>query len=194
MQEGELTKSLAEAGLKYLGMIDSAAPLIPPNLASFANSTATEGREIGIGLENDLPDLQKKANAEWYRLSTGEGLFSAAAPEFLLSVTDSAGESPHSLWWARVTLDAEWDLAGAGAAAGVTGAGWGHPEFVMLSVDGNVIARVSTGQEYTDCILLKNPHHIQTLRDFGADMAHWSHLPKSTRDAVARWLENTGTP
>ncbi|MFC8129030.1 hypothetical protein [Streptomyces sp. NPDC057302] len=199
-QEREFATSLARSGLKYLGMVapstpsTSPTPLIPPNLASFANSTAAEGREVAVSLRIGLPDLPERVNAEWYGLSTEQGLFSAAAPEFLLSVPGNVAESPHGLWWARVTLEAEWDLAGAGAAAGVTGSGWGYPEFVMLSVAGDVIVRGSTGEEYTDCVALRDPQRIRTLRDLGADMAHWPHLPKPARDAVSRWLEHTETP
>ncbi|MEV8016796.1 hypothetical protein AB0O76_10695 [Streptomyces sp. NPDC086554] len=194
MRETELAQSLADAGLKYLGMADDSAPLMPPNLASFANSTAAEGRAVGVGLENGLPDLQATANSEWYRLAMNEGLFPADDPEFLLSVSAGDPESPRVLWWARVALEAEWDLAGAGAASRVTGNGWGHPEFVMLSVDGDVVARGSTGEEYTDLVFLRDPHRIQSIRNFGADMAHWPDLPKATRDAVARWLEHTACP
>ncbi|WP_367044198.1 hypothetical protein [Streptomyces sp. Je 1-332] len=191
MQETQLARSLAKAGLTYLGMIDSLAPLIPPNLASFVNSTAADGHCAAVGLENVAPNLVESFNGEWHRLCLSEGLFPSSKPEFLLAVNEGKSDPSNALWWARVALETEWDLAGAGAAAGVTGNGQGRPEFVMLSGDGNVIARGSTGEQYTDCVLLRNPHRVQKIRELGADMAHWTDLPLSTRDAVARWLEHT---
>ncbi|MES4903245.1 MULTISPECIES: hypothetical protein [unclassified Streptomyces] len=190
MQEAELAEGLAAAGLTYLGPVDPSTPLIPPRLAAFANSTAAEGKEWAASVESDAPDFRERVNHEWYMLAADQGLFQRQNPEFLLAV---AGREPEhgASWWARVALRAEWDLAGAGAAAHVTGCGWGHPEFVMLSLDGDVIVRGSQGQKWTDFVCLRNPHHIRSLREMGAHMTESSSIPQETREAITRWLDHT---
>lgn len=193
MQEAELAEGLAAAGLTYLGMVEPSAPLIPPRLAAFANSAAADGNEWAASVESDAPDLRERFNHEWYMLAADQGLFSRENPEFLLAVAvaveDEGGESEHrASWWARVALRAEWDLAGAGAAAQVTGCGWGHPEFVMLSLDGNVIVRGSQGERWTDVVCLRDPHRIRSLREMGARMTDSRSIPRETREAIARWL------
>ncbi|OMI40910.1 hypothetical protein SPAR_03601 [Streptomyces sparsogenes DSM 40356] len=187
MQEAELAQGLAAAGLTYLGMVEPSAPLIPPRLAAFANSAAAEGEEWAASVESDAPDFQERFNHEWYMLAADQGLFSREDPQFLFASAEP--ESGHGAsWWARVALRAEWDLAGAGAAAQVTGCGWGHPEFVMLSLDGNVIVRGSQGEKWTDVVCLRNPHRIRSLREMGARMTDSGSIPRETREAIARWL------
>lgn len=193
MQEDEISKGLAAAGLDYRGMESPSMPLIPPRLAAYANSTATEGQEWAASVENDAPDFQERVNHEWYMLCSHRGLFPRQDPQFLIAVQYGAEESSRESWWARVALRTEWDLAGAGAAAQVTGCGWGHPEFVMLSLDGNVIVRGSQGQIWTDFVCLRDPHRIPSFRNMGASLIESKSIPAGTHDAVIRWLEHTAT-
>ncbi|MFF7751331.1 Imm50 family immunity protein [Streptomyces sp. NPDC007971] len=190
-EESDLARGLTAAGLKYLGMVGSSVPVIPPHLASFANSTATEGKEWAVSVENDAPDFQQRVNHEWYMLCAHQGLFDPKSPQFLIAVRDTENDHAGAARWARVALQMDWDFAGAGAEARVTGCGWGHPEFVMLSLDGNVIARGSQGQEWTDFVCLKNPHRVPSLRALGARLAESRSTSQATRDALARWLEHT---
>ncbi|MEU9522520.1 hypothetical protein [Streptomyces sp. NPDC048224] len=181
---------LAKAGLEYLGMVDRAAPLVPPRLAAFANSTAAEGHEWAVSVENEAPDFGERLNHEWYMLCAQQGLFAVDDPQFLLAVaegTEASGES----WWARVRLRSEWDFGGAGAAAMVTGRGHGHPEFVMLSLDGTLVVRGSQGQEWTDIVCLENPHEVPAFRELGAQLTASGLTPARTRAALSRWLEVT---
>ncbi|ATL31596.1 hypothetical protein [Streptomyces formicae] len=191
MREAELENSLTKAGLRYLGLADPSAPLIPPSLAFFADSVETGGQEWAVSVESDAPDLRERVNHEWYMLSADQGLFQPDAPEFLLAVGDREATHPDSLRWARVALTVDCDLAGAGAEAGVTGRGAGHVDFAMLSLDGTVLVRGAKGEEWTDCVLLRNPHDLPSLRDLGTRMAASPETPRGTRDALERWLEHT---
>ncbi|QEU97187.1 hypothetical protein CP970_08235 [Streptomyces kanamyceticus] len=144
-----------------------------------------------MSVESDAPDLRERLNHEWYMLSADQGLFQPDAPEFLLAVGDGGTAHPDSLRWARVALTVDCDLAGAGAEAGVTGRGTGHPDFAMLSLDGTVLVRGAKGEEWTDCVLLRNPHRLPSLRELGTRMAASPETPQATRDALERWLSHT---
>ncbi|MFS4098027.1 hypothetical protein [Streptomyces sp. AF1A] len=193
LHEAELVKNLAAAGLKYLDIVTYSSALIPPQLASFANSIATDGQEWAVSIENDAPDFRERMNHEWYMLSAHQGLFAREHPQFLIAVRDVEDDHPNTSWWARVALEAEWDFAGAGAEARVTGCGWGHPEFVMLSIDGNVIVRGSQGQDWMDIVCLREPHRIPSLRKLGAKFAESNTITDQTRNALIRWLKSTST-
>ncbi|WP_244950495.1 hypothetical protein [Streptomyces griseofuscus] len=193
MHVPNLTKRLAEAGLRYLGMAELSAPLIPPRLAGFTNSTAAEGEEWAASVENDAPDYQERVNHEWYMLSASQGLFNRADPKFLVAVSSLPEEESRFSWWAHVALASDWDFSGAGAEARVTGHGWGNPEFAMLSTDGNVIVQASRGQKWTDIVCLKNPQRIRSLRDTGAKLSTSTSVPEGTREAIRRWLDHTSS-
>lgn len=83
----------------------------------------------------------------------GSGPFDREDPRFFVAAATTMttsgqdGDTQQVSWWAEVSLRSEWDLAGAGAEAQVTGRGLGHPDFVMLSLDGTVIVRGSQGQK-----------------------------------------------
>ncbi|MFI9255998.1 hypothetical protein [Streptomyces sp. NPDC053069] len=172
-------------------MVPPSRPLVPPRLAYFANSTAADGQEWAASIENDAEDFQERVNHEWYMLCAHQGLFDTGDPQFLIAVRDVPHNRPDTAWWARVMLQPDWDLAGAGAEARVTGCGWGNPEFVMLSLDGNLIVQGSQGQEWTDIVCLRDAHRISSFRETGAKLANDKSIPEQTRYAMARWLENT---
>ncbi|MEV0975783.1 hypothetical protein [Streptomyces sp. NPDC049915] len=186
MTEAELTRALANAGLEYLGTADRDACLLPPRLAAYASSTAADGDEWAVSVENNAQDFQQRVNHEWYMLSAHQGLFETGRPEFLLAVPDP--DRHGDTWWARVALGAEWDLAGSGAAAHVTGHGWGHPEFLMLSRTGDVVVQGTQGQEWTDVVALRNPHRISSFRAMGVSLLENTSITPPTREAVERWL------
>ncbi|WP_330337724.1 hypothetical protein [Streptomyces sp. NBC_00557] len=124
-------------------------------------------------------------------LCSDQGFFAAGDPQFLIAVRDLEARHSNTSWWAHVALQTEWDLAGTGAQLGVTGYGWGHPEFVMLSTDGNTIIQGSQGQVWTDIVCLREAHRIQSFRETGVKLAKDKSIPEETRDAVDRWLNAT---
>ncbi|MEU7306253.1 hypothetical protein [Streptomyces sp. NPDC007206] len=191
MQEAKLSTRLASARLKYLGMADRFAALVPPRLASFANSIAADGKEWAASIENEAPDFRERVNHEWYMPCAHQGLFAARDPQFLIAVSNTEAKRPNTSWWARVALQTEWDLAGTGAELGVTGCGWRHPEFVMLSTDGNLIVQGTQGQAWTDIVCLREAHRIPPFREMGVKLTKDKSIPEETRDAVDRWLKAT---
>ncbi|WP_102923978.1 hypothetical protein [Streptomyces noursei] len=188
MDESRLTESLAEAGLKYRGVIDPATPLIPPNLAGFANSCPAEEVADVEYLMSEDPQLLEKANSGWYRLAREGGLFAARDPEFLLAVDCAEPDEPRLWRWARVSLSDQWDIAGAGAATGILGNGSGHPAFVMLSLDGESIVRAQQGETSTEFVLVREPHHVQFFRNLAAQMLRWPDTTEPSKAAIERWL------
>ncbi|MFI1766025.1 hypothetical protein ACH41H_28745 [Streptomyces sp. NPDC020800] len=145
-----------------------------------------------MSIENDDPDFQQRVNHEWYMLCAHQGLFDTQNPQFLIAVRDESDQAGVA-WWARVALQMDWDFAGAGAEARVSGCGWGHPEFVMLSIDGRVVVRGSQGEKWTDVVCVQDPHHIPSFRRLGVTLSESKSTPQETRDALARWLEHTST-
>lgn len=191
MRDVELANSLAKAGLCYLGPADASAPLMPPCLAFLADSVETDGQEWAVSVESDEPDLQEKVDHGWYLLSADQRLFPMDNPEFLIAVGDREAVPAEPLSWARVALTGHSDIAGAGAEARVTGRGAGHIDFAMLSLDGTVVVRGVEGREWTDCVLLKDPHRLPAMRELGTRMAASPETPQDTREALQRWLRHT---
>lgn len=191
MDESTLTDALSGAGLKFLGMIESTTPLIPPALAGFANSCPAESVTDVEYLTSDDPQFLEKANSGWYRLSREGGLFTEGNPEFLLAVNCAEPGEPHVWWWARVSLSNRWDIAGTGAEIGVLGNGSGHPAFVMLSLDENVIVRAQQGEMSTEFVLVREPHRVPFFRQHGEWMAGRPRTGQFVRTAIERWLAAT---
>ncbi|MFH8612145.1 hypothetical protein ACH4D5_32145 [Streptomyces sp. NPDC018029] len=144
-----------------------------------------------MSVASDEPDLPEKVDHGWYLLSADQGLFPMDDPEFLIAVGDREAVPPEPLRWARVALTGPSDIAGAGAEARVTGRGAGHIDFAMLSLDGTVVVRGVEGEEWTDCVLLKDPHRLPSMRELGARMAASPEVPQETREALERWLRHT---
>ncbi|MFF4493911.1 hypothetical protein [Streptomyces sp. NPDC001546] len=189
MVEITLSISLAKAGLRLLGTVDAADPLIPPTLATFASSCSSEDGAFGEVVDLDDPRVQEKANSEWYRLALRGGLFGEVGSQFLVAVKRAGSDSPQ-WWWARVELLDEWDIVGAGASSGILGSGPCRPSFVMLSLDGGVILRCDVGQASIDFSVVREPHHAQTLRQHGEWMAESPRVDEFTRAAIRNWLGN----
>ncbi|MFK4071768.1 SMI1/KNR4 family protein [Streptomyces sp. NPDC029674] len=189
LRDAELANALAEAGLLYLGLVDVSVPLMPPCLAFSADSVETGGQEWVVSVESDEPDLPERVNHGWYLLSADQGLFPRDAPEFLIAVGGREAVPAEPLRWARVALTGRSDIAGAGAEARVTGCGAGHVDFAMLSLDGTVVVRGVEGEEWTDCVLLKDPHRLPAMRELGTRMASSPETPQETREALKRWLK-----
>ncbi|MFF9086894.1 hypothetical protein ACF1BE_10845 [Streptomyces sp. NPDC014991] len=144
-----------------------------------------------MSIENDAPDFRERVNHEWYMLGAHQGLFITSKPQFLIAVRDVENDRPDMAWWARVQLQTDWDFAGSGAEAGVTGYSWGRPEFIMLSLNGNVVVQGSQGQKWTDIVCLRDAYHITPLREMGMKLSEDASIPEETRGALSRWLEHT---
>jgi hypothetical protein len=187
MDEIALSTSLAKAGLRTLGTIDAADPLIPPTLATFASSCSSEDGAFGEAVDLDDPRLRETANSEWYRLALRGGLFSEVDSRFLVAINCADRDSPQ--WrWVRVELLNEWDIVGAGASSGILGNGPCRPSFVMLSLDGGVILRCDVGEASIDFSVVRESHRAQTLRRHGEWMAGSPRVGELTRAAIRRWL------
>ncbi|WP_436772733.1 hypothetical protein [Yinghuangia sp. YIM S09857] len=198
MAEHWRTGPLAEAGLRFLGMVAPDVPLIPPTTAAFAGHfPLPEGRFDAVSVEFDDPHLRDRCNAEWHRLCSDGGLVaaggSAAARDggFLVAVLRTDDDGRRVWWWARVGLDEPWDIIGAGAASGALGAGWCHPGFVMLSADGRNVVRGDEGQSSVEIVLVRDPQRVPRLREHGARTAGQAYTDPFTRAAIERWLAAT---
>lgn len=191
MREADVMKALAAAGLNYLGMADESELLMPPEVAALAASVPTGGQDWAVSVENDAPDFREQFNHGWYMLCADQGLFDRMRPQFYIAVPILSHEFPGALWWAQVQLQTEWDLAGAGAETHVTGRGWGYPEFVMLSLDGDLVVQGARGEVWTDVVCLHRPQHIQSFRDMALQLADGRSTSSWTRSSATHWLEHT---
>ncbi|MDI3409502.1 hypothetical protein [Streptomyces cavernicola] len=188
MDEGALAASLAEAGLDYQGMVDPLTPLIPPAIAGFADSCPAPDMSEVISLPSDDPQLRETANSAWHRLSVGNGLFTESTPEFLLAVNCAEPGTPRTLWWSKVALLSSWDIAGAGGATGILGNGYGHPAFVMLSLEGSVVVRGTQGEQYPEFIAVRSPGEVELFQQRGTWAAGRPRTGEFTIAAIERWL------
>ncbi|MGW7319289.1 hypothetical protein [Streptomyces sp. NPDC054854] len=183
-------KSLAAAGLRIVdGWIESEG-LIPPIVTGQAASCPPEEGRVEAMLDVLEPQLQQKANADWYRLSVEGGLFTETDRRFLLALRP--GQDRPARWFC-VELQNEWDIMGKGAA-GLLGSAPCRPEFSMLSLNGNVLCFATTWQHDISTSVLTSPHRSQVLRRFaewvaGGAMDEPHEPPLST--TVRRWLERT---
>ncbi|MDH6119508.1 hypothetical protein ABH930_004265 [Kitasatospora sp. GAS204A] len=191
VDDAALATVFSTAGLDYLGMVDPGVPLIPPALATLVSSCSEEDGILARSVESGDPQLIEKVNSEWYRISSGGGLFGVENPEFLVAVNRFGDTLPRVWWWAKVKLADRWDIAGDGAASGILGNGPGHPAFVMLSLDGNVVVRGDRGEEWVDCVLLRNPQRVGMLRQHGQWLVERPRTDEFTRAALERWLSST---
>lgn len=178
---------LTPAGLVFLGLVDPASPLIPPTLANAATGYAPpSGGWRRSVIERDAPDFVATANKGWFDLSREGGLFGDDR-EFLVAVEVQGGD----FWWARVRLDESWDVVGAGSADAL-GIGFGAPEFVMLSVSGDVIVAGRTGDSSVGTVLVTGFSDVVGLCEHAEWKAGWQGTPQQEKAAIRRWLEAIG--
>ncbi|WP_433236452.1 hypothetical protein [Actinomadura nitritigenes] len=181
----DLTKNFAAAGLTFLGFPDSAAPIIPPTLATQAVSYASGAARAAVQVCPDDLQFLSKANCAWYEMSANSGLFDGG--KFFVAVKHAvAGET--QMWkWAEVGLADQWDIMGEGASR-ILGTGSGRPGFIMLSLDGNVIVRGDTWEQLIDCVLIRAPQRIQEFRRHAAWVRDRPRIEPKERVAIERWL------
>jgi hypothetical protein len=164
VDEERIAASLARAGFLWRQAEVSDGKL-PVAAAWLAVSCRREDGRRDKTVNRDDPELIEKANAVWLRLAVDSG-FMGEEREFLVGIDCSDEESAPILCWARVRLSDNWDIVGNGAASGVLGSAAGVPEFVMLSVDGNIILRGTTWKDSIGVLVVPNPHMIPIIRDY----------------------------
>lgn len=187
----QVAASLAEVGMRFLGMLDTSSSVIPPKLAAFASSCI---EAVGVSVDVEDPRMFEKANDASYRLAMEGGLFGKRG--FLLAVRHLEVNTPEFQWWARIAFLDQWDVVERGSESGVLGRRAGYPAFLMLSLDGNVILRGDRGESTVDFTLVRNPGHIKMLIDHGEWLTRWSTTDEFSRQSIRRWLDtmSTGCP
>lgn len=178
---------LAPAGLVFLGLMDLKLPLIPPPLANMATGYQPPSEERPRSdVDRGAPDFIAKANAIWFDLCRGGGIFGDDG-EFLVSV--ALHEGGDDFWWARVRLAESWDLVGAGSATAL-GCGFGEPEFTALSVTGDVAAFCCSTRSSIRTILATGFTEIEDLRNMAEWTAGYPRTPRQEKAATRRWLDS----
>lgn len=152
---------------------------IPARMAGMVTSCGPEEGRRDRVVKLDDPHCIEKFNADWYEMSTEFGLFSADR-RFLVSLSpaidpvfdrarEEADDWEDPAWWERVwglvELSSDWDLAGAGAASGVLGAGYCTPGFAMSAVDGSVFVVGTVWQDSIGTAVLPEPYRSPTLQE-----------------------------
>ncbi|MFD3655202.1 hypothetical protein [Streptomyces sp. NPDC058620] len=140
--------------------------------------------------------LCARINDEWERLALERGLVSKGAEggrEFLVGL-DISGSDPNeaepeeiSCRWVRVELAPEWDVAGAGCASFVLGAGAGNPAFIMASLDGELLMHGGYYQDGIALSVVAHPGSIPRLREDARSRASSGYLEDVQRLWVERW-------
>ncbi|KPI12394.1 hypothetical protein OV450_3012 [Actinobacteria bacterium OV450] len=182
----ELKESLAAAGLLLLEECGDLGGLVPPLVTGQAPSCPPQDGRTESLVDVGDPLLLEKANAEWYRLSVGAGLFTKADRRFLVALTP---EEDGPAQWICVELQDSWDIMGRGAS-GLLGSGYCRPEFRMLSLDGSVLSCGTTWESAISAFVVKAPHRSQVLRKF-AEWVATGEIGHPTESAAARrWLDS----
>ncbi|MFJ9662694.1 hypothetical protein ACIRPR_32660 [Streptomyces griseoflavus] len=161
-----LAQKMKDCGLNFLGFMRGTG--IPPYVAGMVTSCGPEEGRRDRTVALDDPARVQKANADWFELATESGLLTADR-RFLLSVSvpfpDAVDDTDVEGVWALVELLDDWDIMGAGCAAGVTGSRYGSPAFVMSALDGSVFVQGTVWQASIGTAVLPHPHRVQSLRD-----------------------------
>ena len=189
----ELDELLGRAGLEVVGERRVEEVLPPPVAWRQIIGWQTEPT---VAVADDHPDLVAELNAQWYRLASETGIVGGDGV-FLIAVSGAGSGS-----WTRVRLTDGWDLAG------VLGARPGQPEFLTLSLDGDVMVGATT-EEYA--IWLVALDRLKERREAAARAAAeetpedraaaWERLfqgPKPTEKVLEAWADglslNPATP
>ncbi|MFF0739388.1 HEAT repeat domain-containing protein [Streptomyces sp. NPDC004111] len=140
-----LEEVLQRAGLEVVGEWRT-ENVVPPWVAW--RPMAAASTEPTVAVPESRPDQVEELNAQWYRLAVEHGILGeGGAGVFLINVPGS-WNGPGAGEWTRVRLaSAGWDLAG------VLGERAGRPEFVTLSLDGEVLLG-ATAEEYETWLVL----------------------------------------
>ncbi|PWI20409.1 PE-PGRS family protein [Streptomyces sp. Act143] len=149
----ELVELLGRAGLEMVG--ERRVEEVLPAPFAWRYVTAWQA-EPSVTVASDRPDLVGDLNAEWHRLASDAGIFGADGV-FLVDFPGSGTDG-----WVRVRLCDRWDLAG------VLGERSGQPEFVTMSLDGDVLVGATT-EEYA--VWLVAVDRVRQRREEAARMA-----------------------
>lgn len=186
MHESDLADQLAKAGLIFMGWPDDSVSRVPGSVARYAVSCGNESGRTDVKLNYSDARWKEGANDAWFDLSVSAGLF-GPDHEFLVAITLEPEVYPVPIRWARVRLAASWDIAGEGSA-GLLGGGRHLPEFVMLSLDGDVIVRGTVWQDGIGFLAVRNPGQSPVLRQQAEFVMTWYRSDPEDRLAARRWL------
>lgn len=168
---------MSSFGMRFLCLKHATG--IPTLIAGMVTSCGRgEGRSDRT-VKLDDPDRVAKFNSDWFEMATDLGLFStkrrfmvslspAIDPVFAQAREETDNWEEPAWWesvWGLVELHSDWDLAGAGAASGVLGAGFGHPSFAMSAEDGSVFIVGTVWQDSIGIAAMPKPHCSPTLRE-----------------------------
>ncbi|MEU6347857.1 hypothetical protein ABZ896_00815 [Streptomyces sp. NPDC047072] len=189
----ELVELLGRAGLDVVGDWRVEEVLPPPAVWRHVIGWGTEPT---VAVADDRPDLVAELNAQWHRLASETGVLGDDGV-FLVDFSGNEGRK-----WVRVRLTDDWDLAG------VLGPRPGQPEFLTLSLDGDVMVGVTT-EEYAVWLVAVDrlgERHEEAARAAGAETpqeraAAWESLfegPKPIGKLLEAWADglslNPATP
>ena len=184
-----LAQAMKDCGLRFLGFRRGTG--IPPYIAGMVTSChPDEGRRDRTTALDD-PARIPKANADWFELATECGLFSADR-RFLLYISvprpDAADDTDVEGVWGLVELLDDWDIMGAGCAAGITGSQYGSPAFVMSALDGSVFVQGTVWQDSIGTAVLPNPQSVQSLRDIASLSVGKPYQTTAENEDTLAWL------
>ncbi|MGA5303209.1 hypothetical protein ACPCHT_24990 [Nucisporomicrobium flavum] len=181
----ECRRRLAAAGLEVLDPWPPDGGLVTPIGVAWSASSAgpDDGRTDRTFADTDA-DRVDFANATWLQVSEEYGLMGDDGT-FLVGV--NTGDDPVSTWF-RARLRQEFDLFGLGAEQRVLGYGWGNPEFVMHSADGNVLIAASSYELFFSIIVIPRPFAAGTLRR-AAKRRLAAAVSESEMATLTLWLE-----
>ncbi|GAA1406938.1 hypothetical protein AB0B66_15235 [Catellatospora sp. NPDC049111] len=189
MNRENLSAALAAAGLTMLDFEDPTVT-IPAEAAVMVTGCRAEDGRVDETVDFDDPDLVAKMNAAWYAMATRHSLFGPDR-EFLLAVgpgDDRPMPLPH---WARVRLEPEWDIAGAGVETGALGVTNRYPRFVMHSLDGEVVIAATAWQDCAGLVMVPHPHRVAVLRRYVEGVLALGHRSPKAADDARAWLSRS---
>ncbi|MGP3910071.1 hypothetical protein [Nonomuraea sp. 10N515B] len=177
MNEDLIARLMSDFGMRFLGLRRETG--IPAFIAGMVTSCGRDEGRCDRTVKLSDPDRIAKFNVDWYEMATELGLLTEDR-RFLVSLSpaidpvfDQAREQATNwedpMWWESVwglvELLGDWDFAGAGAAAGILGSGYGHPGFVMSAIDGSVFVVGTVWQDSIGIAAMPEPYCSPTLRE-----------------------------
>ncbi|WP_404870168.1 hypothetical protein ACI1MP_32245 [Kitasatospora griseola] len=187
MNDRKLSEALAPAGIRFRG-VDETPATLPVRAAWIAVSCGRDDGRRDVVLDVSDADVVTNANLSWFGLASESGLFSGPNGEFLLGVDLADDESTPILRWANVELMEDWDVMGHGAASGMLGSGAGRPEFVMMSIGGEVILRGTTWEDAIGVLVVPMPDRVKLIRDYAGRLASNPRSDSHERQSALEWL------
>jgi hypothetical protein len=164
MEEARLVEDLLAAGFAFRGW-DGTPGALPVDAAWEAVSCRSEDGRRDLTVEVTDPQLLGKANSAWFQLACECNLWRSEEREFLLGVDIAEDGDDAMQRWARVRLMDEWDVMGVGAESHLFGWGSGCPEFIMMSLSGDVVLNGTTwGNRDIGVLAVPHPERARPIR------------------------------